>query len=64
MHEAPIHHTVAYELVEADSLERFADCMSDRLASKRFGATLRIKEKSPNLSVRIEQLINSCHAQD
>ncbi len=64
MHEAPIHHTVAYELVEADSLERFADCMSDRLASKRFGTTMRIKEKSPNLSVRIEQLINSCHAQD
>lgn len=61
LHDAPIHHTVMYEIAEADSVERFADCIAERLPSKRFGVTMRVKESSPNLDSKIKALIHDCH---
>ncbi len=61
LHEAPINHTVTYELAEGAVLDRFADCLSDKIASKRFGSTMRVKESSPNLAFKLDQLVNDCH---
>ncbi len=60
LHDAPIHHTFAYEIADAASLERFSDCMADKLAGRRFGVTMRVKESSPNLQYKIEQLVKEC----
>lgn len=61
IHEAPINHTVLFDIVDGVSLPRFDDCLADKLANKRFGATLRVKEDSPACKTRIESLINDCH---
>ncbi|MCM1067309.1 MAG: ATP-binding protein [Muribaculaceae bacterium] len=61
LHDAPIHHTVAYEIADAKAVDRFADCLSDKIAGKRFGATMRVKESSPNLANKLELLVNDCH---
>lgn len=62
LHEAPINHTVAYEMVDADALGRFSDSLADKLPSRRFGSTLRTKENSPNLNARLANIVNNCHA--
>ncbi len=61
LHEAPIHHTVAYEIADSSAIEKFADSLAEKLPSKRFGVTLRVKEGSMGLQSKIEDLIKDCH---
>ncbi len=61
LHEAPIHHTVGFEIADSEVLDRFADCLADKLPSKRFGATLRVKEDAASMPAKIANLVNDCH---
>lgn len=62
VHDAPIHHTVTYEIAESATLPRFADCMADKINGKSFGATMRVKETSPDCQYKIQQLTTECHS--
>ena len=62
VHDAPIHHTVTYEIAESAALPRFADCMADKINGKSFGATMRVKETSPDCQYKIQQLTTECHS--
>lgn len=60
LHDAPIHHTFGYEVAAPSAAERLADCLADKLPSKRFGATLRVKEGSSALQFKIDELTKDC----
>lgn len=61
LHDASVNHTVAYEIADAQALPRFADCLADKVNGKSFGATMRLKETSPECSSRLTQLAADCH---
>lgn len=60
LHDAPISHTVTYEIADADTADAFNDCLADRLASRRFGVTMRVKTSSPSMQSKIDELVNQC----
>ncbi|MDE6611344.1 MAG: hypothetical protein K2K22_02170, partial [Muribaculaceae bacterium] len=61
VHDAPINHTVAYEIARGEALPRLADSLADKINSKSFGATMRVKESSPDCNYKIMQLVADCH---
>lgn len=61
VHDAPINHTVAYEVALGEALPRLADSLADKINSKSFGATMRVKESSPDCNYKIMQLVADCH---
>jgi len=60
IHNAPNNHTVAYEIADASVIDNFADSMAEKLGSKRFGFTMRVKEDSPNANYKLNELFKSC----
>lgn len=60
LHESPINRTFGFEIADASALSHFKDCMSDKLAPKRFGETMRVKTSSPDLEYKLKQLIKDC----
>lgn len=60
IHDAPVHHTVFYEIADANALEHFTDSLSENLSGKRFGATMRVKENAPGVQQKINMLIAEC----
>lgn len=59
-HDAPIDHTVAYDIVGNGAIERFADCLSDKMGSKRFGFTMRVREDAPQRDYRFNETFKNC----
>ncbi|MDE6207163.1 MAG: ATP-binding protein [Muribaculaceae bacterium] len=59
-HEAPINHTVAYEIIDAKSFPAFADCSGDKLTNRRFGVSLRAKESAPGAAEKIHEVFLKC----
>ncbi len=59
-HDAPIDHTVNYDIVDSSAIDRFADCMSDKMGTKRFGYTVRVREDSPQTEARLNEIFKNC----
>lgn len=59
-HDAPIDHTVAYDIVDSGAIDRFSDCMSDKMGSKRFGFTMRIREDAPQRENKFNEIFKNC----
>lgn len=57
LHDAPVHHTIGYDIVDASVADNFKDCMPEALSNRRFGLTMRVKENSSEAKTRLEQLI-------
>lgn len=60
LHDAPIHHTVAFEIADPAAFDHIADCFADTLATRRFGVTMRVKETAPSFATKLEQLRKDC----
>lgn len=60
IHEAPVHHTVAYEIADSSAMSHFADCIADKMTNKRFGTTMRVKESAPTMAERMSELVADC----
>lgn len=63
LHDAPIDHTFSYEIADESKSDKFADCMSDRLSAKRFGATLRVKPSLPRFKDTMANFVADCAKQ-
>lgn len=59
-HEAPIDHTVNYDIVDSAAIERFSDCLSEKLGNKRFGYTLRVHEDSQQTESKLNEIFKIC----
>lgn len=60
IHEAPINHSVAFDIIDTEAISRFADCNGEKLGNKRFGVTLRVKEDSPNADFKLNDIFKQC----
>lgn len=59
-HDAPIHHTVAYEIIDSRAIDLFADSTAEKLGNKRFGTTLRVKENTPDMEYKLTETFKKC----
>lgn len=60
IHDAPIDHTFCYEIADSSATDRFADCIADRLAGRRFGATMRVKPSMPRFEDAMARFVSDC----
>lgn len=59
-HDAPIDHTVSYDIVDSAAIDRFSDCLSDKLGNKRFGYTMRVHEDSQQTDSKLNEIYKIC----
>lgn len=59
-HEAPIDHTFSYDIIADAAIERFADCMSEKMGNKRFGYTMRVHENSQQTESKLNEIFKIC----
>lgn len=59
-HDAPINHTVAYEIIDSKSIDSLADCLGDVIPSKRFGVTVRAKEGTASANEKLQEIYSKC----
>ena len=60
IHDAPNHHTVAYEITDETAISNFSDSFAETLGSKRFGFTMRVKEDTPGAEYKLNELVKRC----
>lgn len=60
--ESPATATVGWEVAEAAVRDRFASCMSDRLNSRKYGESLRVKFDDSRYEFKRAELAEQCHA--
>ncbi len=59
-HDAPIDHTVAYDIVDSAAIGKFSDCLSDKMGSKRFGFTMRVREDGDQRDYKFNEVFKLC----
>ena len=58
IHESRMNHTVFYEIADETALSNFSDCSSDKMASRRFGMTIRCADTSPDAPYKLSMITN------
>lgn len=60
IHNAPIDHTVLYDIVDKTAVGHFADSMGEKMNKKQFGMILRVKENTEEGREKINAELALC----
>ena len=60
IHDSRMHHTFAWEIAGPDAEVRLSENMADTLGGRRFGYPMRVKEGTPGVEYKMNELIGKC----
>jgi len=62
IHDTVTDHTVMWEIADSEAIPAISDCLTDNLANRRIGVTIRVKEDSDSALSKLKEIVNKCKA--
>lgn len=62
IHDCVADHTVMWEIADAKAIPAVSDCLSDNLAARRIGVTVRAKQGTKDAAFKLQEIVNKCKA--